>query len=94
MILRLWNIGGIGYNKAIVLELIKAIKGGIPMKIASAINKCSSMKDIERMFSDVKQIPEMSKIYHELEKGQFHFAIPKIAMMLETPKKTKDQIEH
>ncbi len=83
-----------GYNKAIALELIKAIKGGIPMKIASAINKCSSMKDIERMFSDVKQIPEMSKIYHELEKGQFHFAIPKIAMMLETPKKTKDQIEH
>lgn len=83
-----------GYNKAIALELIKAIKGGIPMKIASAINKCSSMKDIERMFSDVKQIPEMSKIYQELEKGQFHFAIPKIAMMLETPKKTKDQIEH
>lgn len=83
-----------GYNKAIALELIKAIKGGIPMKIASAINKCSSMKDIERMFSDVKQIPEMSKIYHELEKGQFQFAIPKIAMMLETPKKTKDQIEH
>lgn len=83
-----------GYNKAIALELIKAIKGGIPMKIASAINKCSSMKDIERMFSDVKQIPEMSKIYQELEKGQFQFAIPKIAMMLETPKKTKDQIEH
>ena len=83
-----------GYNKAIVLELIKAIKGGIPMKIASAINKCSSMKDIERMFSDVKQIPEMSKIYQELEKGQFQFAIPKIATMLETPKKTKDQIEH
>jgi superfamily I DNA/RNA helicase len=83
-----------GYNKAIALELIKAIKGGIPMKIASAINKCSSMKDIERMFSDVKQIPEMSKIYQELEKGQFQFAIPKIATMLETPKKTKDQIEH
>ena len=83
-----------GYNKAIVLDLIKAIKGGIPMKIASAINKCSSMKDIEHMFSDVKQIPEMSKIYQELEKGQFQFAIPKIATMLETPKKTKDQIEH
>lgn len=82
-----------GYNKAIALELIKSIKGGIPMKIASAINKCSSMKDIERMFADVKQIPEMTKIYHELEKGQFHFAIPQIAKMMETAKKPADAIE-
>ncbi len=81
-----------GYNKAIVVDLIKSIKGGVPMKVASGINKCSSMKDVERMFSDVKAIPEMCKIYFELEKGLFHLAIPQIGKMLENPKKTSEQI--
>ncbi len=82
-----------GYNKSIVTDIIKSIKGGIPMKIAAGINKCSSMKDIGSMFSDVKKIPELVKIYNELERGQFHFAIPQIAKMLENPKKTAVQME-
>lgn len=82
-----------GYNKSIVIDLIKAIKGGVPMKIASGINKCNSMKDIGRMFSDIKKIPEMVAIYNDLEIGQFNVAIPKIAKLLETPKKAAEQME-
>lgn len=82
-----------GYNKSIVIDLIKAIKGGVPMKIASAINKCGSMKDIGHMFSDVKKIPELVSIYNDLSTGQFHLGIPKIATMLETPKKPAAQME-
>lgn len=82
-----------GYNKSIVLDLIKSVKGGVPMKVASAINKCSSMSDIGRMFSDIKKIPEIVGIYNDLEIGQFHLAIPKIAKLLETPKKSAEQME-
>ena len=82
-----------GYNKAIVIDLIKSIKGGIPIKIASGINKCTCMKDVENMFSDVKKMPEMSKIYNDLERGQFHLAIPQIAKMLENQKKSAHQME-
>jgi len=82
-----------GYNKSIVITLLKNIKGGVPMKIASAINKCSSMKDFGKMFSDIKKIPEMMEAYNNLETGQFHLAIPQIAKMLETPKKSAEQME-
>lgn len=81
-----------GYNKSLVLDLIKAVKGGIPMKIASAINKCGSMSDVSRMFGDVKKIPEIYSIFTELERGQFNSAIPKIASLLENPKKPKDML--
>ena len=92
LLMNMLSIVSHGYNKAIVLDLIKTIKGGVPIKVASAINKCSSMKDIERMFSDVKLIPQMTKIYFELEKGSFQTAIPQIAKLLETPKKSSEQI--
>lgn len=82
-----------GYNKSLVIDLIKSIKGGIPMKIAAGINKCGSMKDIGRMFSDIKKIPDLTSIYSDLERGQFHLGIPKIAKMLETPKKSAEQME-
>lgn len=82
-----------GYNKSIIIDLIRAVKGGIPMKIASGINKCSSMKDIGNMFSDIKKIPELCEIYDDLTKGGFNYAIPKIAKMLEDSKKTSTQIE-
>ena len=82
-----------GYNKSIVVDLIKSVKGGIPMKIAAGINKCSSMKDIGSMFADVKKIPEIVKAYNDLERGQFHTAIPMISKMLEGPKKTAEQME-
>jgi len=82
-----------GYNKSLVLDLIKNVKGGIPIKMASAINKCESMQDIGRMFSDIKKVPEVIKIYGDLERGQFHMAIPQIATLLENPKKTASQIE-
>lgn len=82
-----------GYNKSLVVDLIKAIKGGVPMKIASGINKCNSMNDIGKMFSDIKKIPELISVYNDLEIGEFNLAIPKIAKLLETPKKTADQME-
>lgn len=82
-----------GYNKAIILELIKTTKGGVPMKIARGINKCTSMKDINSMFSDVKKIPELVSIYSDLAKGQFQLGIPKVAKLLETPKKTAEQMK-
>ena len=82
-----------GYNKALAVELIKTVKGGVPIKVASAINKCSSMNDIGRMFQDIKKIPELVAIYKDLEKGQFKFAIPKIGKMMETAKKPAHQIE-
>ena len=82
-----------GYNKSLVVDLISSIKGSIPIKVASSINKCSSMKDVGNMFSDIKKIPEMIKIYNDLEKGQFHLAISQIAKMLENPKKTAAQME-
>lgn len=82
-----------GYNKSLVVDLISSIKGSIPIKVASSINKCSSMKDVGSMFSDIKKIPEMIKIYNDLEKGQFHLAISQIAKMLENPKKTAAQME-
>jgi len=82
-----------GYNKSIVIDLIKAVKGGIPMKIAAGINKCGSMKDIGNMFGGIKKIPELTRIYNDLERGKFHVAIPQIAKMLETPKKSSVQME-
>lgn len=82
-----------GYNKSLVVDLIKSVKGGIPMKIAAGINKCTSMKDIGSMFADVKKIPEIVKAYNDLERGQFHTAIPMISKMLEGPKKTAEQME-
>ena len=82
-----------GYNKAIVLEVIKTAKGGVPMKIARGINKCTSMKDINRMFSDVKKIPELVSIYNDLAAGQFQSGISKVAKLLETPKKTAEQMK-
>jgi DNA helicase-2/ATP-dependent DNA helicase PcrA len=83
-----------GYNKSIVVDIIKMAKGGIPLKIASGISKCTSMQDISNMFSDVKQIPEICSIYKHLEFGSFHLAIPEIAKMIESPTKTVEQVEH
>lgn len=81
-----------GYNKSLVVDLIKSVKGGIPMKVASAINKCASMSDVNRMFGDVKKIPEMYAVFSDLERGQFNSAIPKIAQLLENPKKPKEML--
>jgi superfamily I DNA/RNA helicase len=82
-----------GYNKSIVIDMVKAVKGGVPMKIASSINKCDSMQMVDRMFRDIKKMPELCDAYHDLEKGQFNFAIPKIAKMMETPKKPAEAIK-
>jgi len=82
-----------GYNKAIVLDIIKAAKGGIPMKVAASINKCDNMQMVGRMFQDIKKIPEIIKIYNDLEKGLFNAAIPKIAKLMETSKKSSEQIQ-
>lgn len=93
MLMNLLSLVSNGYNKALIIEIVKTIKGGIPIKFASGINKCSSMKDISAMFSDIKKIPEIIKIYNDLERGQFHTAIPLMGTLLETPKKSKEQIE-
>lgn len=82
-----------GYNKSIVIDMIKAVKGGVPMKVAASINKCDSMQMVSRMFGDIKKVPEICEAYYDLEKGQFHLAIPKIAEMLETPKKPAEAIK-
>jgi len=82
-----------GYNKAIVVEIVKTVKGGVPMKVATGLNKCSSMQDINNMFSDIKDIPEIVKIYGELEKGQFHVGILQLAALLQTATKTPEMIE-
>lgn len=93
LLMNMLSIVSHGYNKAIMLEMIKSVKGGIPMKIASSISKCDSVVMVERMFKDIKQIPEMCSAYYDLEKGLFHLAIPKISKFLENPKKTSEQIE-
>jgi len=82
-----------GYNEALVIDMIKSAKGGVPLKVTSAISKCNSMKDVGRMFGDIKKIPELVSIYNELEKGQFKIAIPKIGEILETSKKSSSRIE-
>lgn len=82
-----------GYNKALVLDIIKTVKGGIPLKMSNGLNKCTSIKDITSMFSDIKKIPEIMSVYNDLEKGLFNSAIPKIAKLLENPKKTAESME-
>lgn len=82
-----------GYNKSIVIDLIRAIKGGVPIKVASGISKCSSMNDVKNMFSDIKKIPEVVEIYNDLSSSSFGQAISKIGSLMEDTKKTKAQIE-
>lgn len=82
-----------GYNKSLAISIITALKGGVPLKISASINKCGSMNDIGNMFGNIKKIPEMVNAFNDLEVGSFNKAIPKIAKMLETPKKKADQIE-
>ena len=59
-----------GYNKSLVVDLISSIKGSIPIKVASSINKCSSMKDVGNMFSDIKKIPKPELIKRLYDNGK------------------------
>jgi DNA helicase-2/ATP-dependent DNA helicase PcrA len=93
LLMNMLSVVSHGYNKSIMIDMIKAIKGGVPMKVASSISKCDSVAMVERMFRDIKKIPELCDAYHDLEKGQFNFAIPKIAKMMEGPKKPAEAIE-
>lgn len=93
LLMNMLSIVSHGYNKAIMIEMIKSVKGGVPMKIASSISKCDSVKMVDRMFRDIKKMPELCNAYYDLEKGQFHLAIPKIAKMMETPKKSAEGIK-
>lgn len=93
LLMNMLSIVSHGYNKSIMIDMIKAVKGGVPMKIASSINKCDSVAMVDRMFRDIKHIPEMCAAYNDLEKGQFHTAIPKIAKLMETPKKSVEGIK-
>lgn len=76
-----------GYNRALAVDLIKHVKGGVPIKIASNIGRCESMQMIGRMFGDIKKIPELVEVYSLLEHADFDKAFPKLAHLLETAKK-------
>lgn len=93
LFMQLLSLVSNGYNKSLALDVIRSIKGGVPLKISSGISKCSSMYDIGNMFSDVKKIPELIQIFKSLEFNQFGSAIPQISKLLENPKKTAMQME-
>jgi len=93
LLMNLLSLVSHGYNKSLMVEIIKTIKGGVPIKVASAINKCSSVQDVGRMFQDIKKIPEIVSIYNDLTKGIFKDAIFKMSKLLETPKKSSTQIQ-
>jgi len=93
LLMSMLSIVSHGYNKSIMIDMIKAVKGGVPMKIASSINKCDNVAMVDRMFRDIKKIPELCSAYADLEKGQFNSAIPKIAKMMENPKKPAEAIK-
>ena len=82
-----------GYNRALAIELIKNIKGGVPIKIASNIGRCENMGMVGRMFGDIKKIPEIVEVYKLLEAAQFDTAFPKLARLLETSKKPSQVIQ-
>ena len=82
-----------GYNRALAIDLIKNIKGGVPIKIASNIGRCENMGMVGRMFGDIKKIPEMVEVYKLLEAAQFEDAFPKLAHLLATPKKPAISIQ-
>ncbi len=82
-----------GYNRALAIDLIKNIKGGVPIKIASNIGRCENMGMVGRMFGDIKKIPELVEVYKLLETAQFDIAFSKLAHLLATPKKPAISIQ-
>ena len=93
LMMNMLSIVSHGYNKSLMIDMIKAVKGGVPIRVASSISKCDSVSMVESMFRDIKKIPELCDAYHDLEQGEFHLAIPKIAKLLEGPKKSEDFIK-
>ena len=82
-----------GYNRALAVDLIKNVKGGVPIKIAGNIGRCESMQMVGRMFGDIKKIPELVEVYSLLEHADFDKAFPKLARLLETTKKPAISIQ-
>ena len=90
MFLRLMNLRE-NYNKVDILELVKLVKGSIPLKIQSNIDRVENIEIFYKMFKDIKLIKEIVELILLAEDMMFEKLFEKIADIIVIKNKDKDR---
>jgi DNA helicase-2/ATP-dependent DNA helicase PcrA len=90
MFLRLMNLRE-NFNKVDILELVKLVKGSIPLKIQNNIDRVDSVETFYRMFKDIKFMKELVELILLAEDMEFEELFKKIAKLITMKDKDKDE---